>query len=163
MGSREELARQLQDVLHHEIPLSQQIELSVDSYDGACLALRAPLAPNINHKATAFAGSLNAVMTLAGWGLTWLLLAEREMHAVIVIQQSEIRYALPVNGDFVATCHTPSAQYVERFVDGLRRRGKARLALTVEIRDAADQVAVAFSGHYVAFVSPSQDDNHQGV
>ena len=161
MRSRVELAGQLQDVLHHEIPLSQQMGLSVQDYDEAHLSLRAPLAPNINHKATAFAGSLNAVMTLAGWGLTWLLLAEREMRAVIVIQQSEIRYALPVGEDFVATCNVPSAHYVERFVEGLRRRGKARLALTVEIRDAKGQVAVAFSGYYVAFLNSAQDDDSQ--
>lgn len=150
---RNDYARELQDVLHHEIPLSQQIGLSVASYKDGALSLRAPLAPNINHKATAFAGSLNAVMTLAGWGLTWLMLREREMRAVIVIQQSEIRYAAPVNGDFTATCHAPGAQHIERFVEGLRRRGKARIALAVEIHDAAGDMAVSFTGSYVAFLN----------
>ena len=147
----DELARELEVVLHHEIPLSQQMGLTVRRYDGVCLTLQAPLAPNINHKATAFAGSLNAVMTLAGWGTLWLLLAERGLHGTIVIQESSTRYQLPVGHDFTATCRVPSADETERFLAGLRRRGKARLALKVEILDGDGRVGVAFTGNYVAF------------
>ena len=146
-----DLARELQVVLHHEIPLSRQMGLTVQGYDGVCLTLCAPLAPNINHKATAFAGSLNAVMTLAGWGTVWLLLAERGLHGTIVIQESSTRYQLPVGHDFTATCRIPQVDVTERFLAGLRRRGKARLALKVEILDGDGRVAVAFTGMYVAF------------
>ncbi len=152
MTLQHELARELEAVLHHEIPLSQQIGLVVERYDGARLALRAPLAPNINHKATAFAGSLTAVATLTGWGLTWLLLRQHDLRGVIVIHESATRYQLPVAHDFVAVCHAPDEQAVERFLMALRRRGKARLALTVEIRDAEEHVAVVFTGSYVAFI-----------
>jgi len=151
MGQQHDLVRELQAVLHHEIPLSRQMGLTVQRYDGVCLALGAPLAPNINHKATAFAGSLNAVMTLAGWGTVWLLLAERGLHGTIVIQESTSRYQLPVGHDFTATCRVPSADETERFLAGLRRRGKARLALKVDILDGDGRVAVAFTGMYVAF------------
>ncbi|MGH2502208.1 MAG: thioesterase domain-containing protein [Ktedonobacterales bacterium] len=160
MDVERERARELQDVLHHEIPLSQQIGLIVEEYDGQRLSLRAPLAPNINHKSTAFAGSLNAVATLAGWGLTWLLLREHDLHGVIVIQESAARYEAPVAGDFVATCRRPAAHAIERFLAALRRRGKARLALTVEILDAQGRAVVVFSGSYVAFIE--HDGGRQG-
>ncbi|HKT37128.1 MAG TPA: thioesterase domain-containing protein [Ktedonobacterales bacterium] len=152
MGIERDELRALQEVLHHEIPLSRQIGLVAQDYDGECLALRAPLAPNINHKSTAFAGSLNATATLAGWGLTWLLLREQGLRGVIVIHESNARYELPVADDFVATCRRPPERAVERFLAALRRRGKARLALTVEILDAAGRVAVVFTGSYVAFI-----------
>ena len=151
MGEQHNLARELEAVLHHEIPLSRQMGLTVHQYDGAWLALRAPLAPNINHKATAFAGSLNAVMTLAGWGTVWLVLRKHSLHGTIVIQESTTRYLLPVGNDFTATCRVPAAEEAERFLAGLRRRGKARLALKVEILDGDGRVAVAFTGMYVAF------------
>lgn len=144
-------AYELQEVLHHEIPLSQQMGLTVHFYDGACLALRAPLAPNVNHKATAFAGSLTAVATLTGWGTTWLMLHEHSLRGTIVIQESTTRYLLPVGNDFIATCRVPAAHEAERFLSGLQRRGKARLALKVDILDGDGQVAVAFTGNYVAF------------
>lgn len=161
MHEQHELARELEAVLHHEIPLSRQMGLTVQRYDGACLALQAPLAPNINHKATAFAGSLNAVMTLAGWGTVWLLLAERDLQGTIVIQESTTRYQLPVGHDFTAICRVPQADEAERFLAGLRRRGKARLALKVEILDGDHRVAVAFTGNYVAFAHASERPGEQ--
>ena len=44
-----------------------------------------------------------------------------------------------------------SAEQLDAFVATLCRRGKARLALTAEIRDDEGRVAVAFTGSYVAF------------
>lgn len=154
-SERQDRARELQQVLHHEIPLSRQIGLTVYRYDGECLSLRAPLAPNVNHKATAFAGSLNAVATLAGWGTVWLLLTERGLRGTIVIQENTTRYLLPVSNDFAATCRLPPAHEAERFVAGLQRRGKARLSLAVSILDGEGRVAVAFTGAYVAFAHAS--------
>lgn len=153
MQAQQNQARELQDVLHHEIPLSRQIGLEVANYDGATLSLRAPLAPNVNHKATAFAGSLTAVATLTGWGLIWLILREQGLRGVIVIQESASRYLAPVGGDFVATCQMPPGWQVERFLAGLRQHGKARLPLTVEIRAGAELVAVTFTARYVAFLA----------
>lgn len=154
--SQHNWARELQEVLHHEIPLSRQMGLTVQRYDGARLSLCAPLAPNVNHKATAFAGSLTAVATLTGWGTAWLVLREQGLHGTVVIQESTTRYLLPVGDDFVATCRVPAPRTVERFLVGLRRRGKARLPLAVEILAGDGRVAVAFTGSYVAFLRASK-------
>ena len=53
----QDLVEALQKTLEHEIPLTQHLELRVMNYDEHGLVLKAPLAPNINHKRTAFAGS----------------------------------------------------------------------------------------------------------
>jgi thioesterase domain-containing protein len=143
--------RKLQEVLDHEIPLTRHIGMVVERYDGASLSLRAPLAPNTNHKATAFAGSLNAVATLAGWGLVWLILREQDLRGTIVIHESSTQYRLPVREDFAATCRKPDAQQLAQFAATLRRKGKARLALSVEIGDG-EQVAMSFSGRYVVLL-----------
>lgn len=153
MDQREQAAQALQKTLHHEIPLSAALGLEVAEYDGDSLTLRAPLAPNINHKSTAFAGSLNAVATLTGWGLIWLITREHGFPSVIVIQEHETRYLRPVGQDFAATCHTPPTRQIERFLTALRQRGRARLPLTVEIRTGGEQPAVIFTGRYVAFLA----------
>ena len=144
-----ELTRELQATLDHEIPLSRAIGITVARYDAAGLALWAPLAPNTNHKSTAFAGSLNALTTLAGWGLVWLLLREHGLRGTIVIQESSTAYRLPVRGDFTAVCARPKAEVVEAFVTAFRRKGKARLALSVTIADG-ERTSVSFTGRYVA-------------
>ncbi len=144
-----ELIAALQATLDHEIPLSRAIGISVLRFTTEGVVLHAPLAPNTNHKSTAFAGSLNAVATLAGWGLVWLLLRERGLRATIVIQEGEARYQLPVRGDFTATCALPPAEDIALLTEGLRRKGKARLKVAVTISDG-ERAAVTFNGRYVA-------------
>jgi len=143
--------RELQEILAQEIPITQHLGITVESYDDEGLTLKAPLRQNINHKSTAFAGSLNALLTLAGWGLIWLLLKERDMHAHIVIQESMSSYLRPVTRDFSAWCHKPDPAYITRLETTLKRKGKARLQLQSEIREG-DIVAVTFSGRYVVFL-----------
>lgn len=139
----------LQATLEHEIPLTVALGLRVDSYRDGCLVLAAPLAPNINHKHTAFAGSLNAVVTLAGWSIAWLLLAEAGVQGQIVIQDSEIQYRHPVTTDWTARCRVPEAATTRRWLTLLHRKGRARLDLQAEIWDTT-QSCVTFHGRYVA-------------
>jgi thioesterase domain-containing protein len=138
----------LQSTLHSEIPLSAALGLRVVSYVDSCVTLEAPLAPNINHKDSAFAGSLNAVATLTGWSLLWLLLDEAALPGKIVIQDSAIEYRAPVVADFAVRCRLPEAAQLQRFLLTLRKRQRARLALTAQIVQG-DAVAVYFSGRYV--------------
>jgi thioesterase domain-containing protein len=142
----------LQQTLEHEIPLTRHLQLRVLAYDEQGLTLQAPLAPNINHKRTAFAGSLNSVVTLAGWGLLWLILREQDIPARVVIQDSACSYLRPVSSDFTAFCQKPAPAEIARVSEALRKRGRARIELRVEIRNASE-VAVTFTGRYVMLVS----------
>ena len=145
--------RELIERLKTEIPISSVIGLTIDRYENGCLTLSAPLGKNINQQGTAFAGSLNATLTLAGWSLVWLILREANIDASIVIQDSGIHYRQPVTTDFKARCCKPDAATLEKMISALRKKGKARIALSAEIRQGGD-VAVAFNGRYVVQVTP---------
>jgi len=142
----EHTLRLLQTTLYEEIPITRSFGLIVDSYGLGQLTLKAQLAPNINDKGTVFAGTLNAVATLSGWSLLWLILREQNMTGKIVIQDSAIQYFKSVAGDFTASCRKPDQ--LERLLMTLQRKGVARVELAVEIRDARS-TAVAFTGRYV--------------
>jgi len=142
---------ELQETLAREIPITKHLGITVVSYDDEGLTLKAPLRQNINHKSTAFAGSLNALLTLAGWGLLWLLVKERDMQVQIVIQESMSSYLRPVTRDFSAQCHKPDPASIARLETTLRKKRKARLELQSEIREG-DMVAVSFRGRYVVFL-----------
>lgn len=73
------------------------------------LALGAPLAANLNDKGNAFGGSLCSLMTIAGWGLAFLKLAEAGLAADIYVADSRIRYLKPVYQDLVAEARLESA------------------------------------------------------
>lgn len=139
----------LEALLHREIPLTRAIGVTVAGFDTAGLALRAPLAPNLNHKHTAFGGSLATVATLAGWGMLQLLLHDRAP-VTVVIQESTAQYLHPVTADFEARCALPPADLLDRFRHTLDRRGVARIGLDVTI-PSDDAVAVRFHGQFVAF------------
>lgn len=147
-----ERSRELQETLYAEIPITYYLGVVVQEYNGSCLTLKAALEKNINHKDTAFAGSLNALVTLVGWGLLWLVLKEQELKANIIIQDSRINYLKPVTEDFSASCHKPNPTQISQFINTLRKREKARLELCSEIWEAGE-LAVAFQGRYVAFLS----------
>ena len=149
MNSYTAYARALEATLHSEIPITRQIGIRVVEYDGRRLTLAAPIERNINHKATAFAGCLNSVVTLAGWGLIWIVLKEVGLEATIVIQDSASHYRRPVTHDFSASCQKPDDESIAQFAHMLRQRGKARLELLAEICEN-DTVAMSFQGRYVA-------------
>jgi thioesterase domain-containing protein len=138
----------LEQTLHHEIPLSRAMELSVIDASASQVTLQAPLAPNINHKSTAFGGSLYCVAVLTGWSLIWTQLQQRGLAAHIVIQQSDTEYLAPVTGAIRATCRLASEAAFERALRLFERRGKARIALQIEIA-GAQGTAVHMSGNYV--------------
>src|SRR5205085_1905696 len=62
----------LRSTLLEGVPSVRYLGIEVVGYDGNVLVLGAPFALNINEHRTAFAGSLNTLVTLAGWGLAWL-------------------------------------------------------------------------------------------
>ncbi|MES2705056.1 MAG: thioesterase domain-containing protein [Verrucomicrobiota bacterium] len=146
-GFRAALLAETEAYLHQQIPLSRAMGVRVESWDGETFVLTAPAALNHNHLGTAFGGSLSALATLAGYGLLWLELGNRDSH--IVIRGSRIRYLHPVRGELRATCRRPEEKVVAEFKAKFARAGKARITLPVTIA-AADETGVEFEGVYVA-------------
>ena len=142
------LLRALRARIREDIPLAPHLGARVVGRQGGDLVLSAPLKPNRNHKGTAFAGSLNALATLAGWGTVWLLTRERGLEAHVVIQDSTVHYDRPVRGAFEARCVHPSAAAADRLVEMVGRRGRGRIELDVAVSDAQGP-AVRFRGRYV--------------
>ena len=138
----------LQQVLYDEIPLTKPIGISVEDCSMNTVTLSAPLENNINHKNTAFGGSLYSVSVLAGWSMIYTLLKENNLQGNIVIYDSNIRFLVPVADDIVATCHLPAPSHTERFLKTYRKKGKARIKLESHIPQKNND-AVIFEGTYV--------------
>jgi thioesterase domain-containing protein len=141
--------RALRRKLTSEMPVTQRLGIRLGGAEGSGVRLHAPLATNINHRGTAFAGSLNALATLAGWATVWLVLRGHDLPGQVVIQDSTVRYVRPVTGDFEARCEPPTHDAVRHLLEAVKRRGRGRIELTVTVSDQAGP-AVAFKGRYVA-------------
>lgn len=141
--------RRLTQTVRREIPLAGAMEIEALFFDARGLCLRAPLAPNVNHKLTAFGGSLANVATLAGWGLVQLLVRELGFPVIVVIQECRVQYLQPVASDIEALALLPDADRIDKFLRTLTRHGRARLEIDAHI-PANGEPAVIFSGQFVA-------------
>jgi thioesterase domain-containing protein len=143
------LLAELQATLEREIPMCGQMGIRVHDGGPDGLVMRLPLTPNRNHQQTAFAGSLNAVCTIAGWGTVYLLLKELKRQGTIVIRRSSIRYHEPVNSaEIYARCQPITPEARQYFLEMLDDKKQAKLDLTVEIGRPGDP-SVTFNGSYV--------------
>jgi len=114
------------------------------------VTITAPLEPNLNHRDTAFGGSVAALTILAGWALMHLLLLDAGIPAHTVIQTSEVRYLAPIEASFEARAHPPAPAAWQRFLRALRRRGRGRVRVEVAVRSGGPVVAT-LEGAYVSF------------
>lgn len=146
MTDLETLRRELEMLWRGDIPVAAAMDIRVAGYDGTTLTVLAPLAPNRNPHATAFAGSLYSLCVLTGWGTVWLALQQRGLRAHIVAADAGIQYRRAVTGDLVCICTAEPSAFDERLAD-VAAGGKARFQLTCAI-DTDGKRAVTFTATY---------------
>ena len=111
--------------------------------------MKMPLEPNKNHQYSAFAGSLNALCTIVGWGTIFLLLEREGLAGNIVIRRGKIRYLRPVlSPEIVATGLPVDPGKLEYFFELMRSKGKSKLDVSSQIADSQGPY-VTFEGSYV--------------
>jgi thioesterase domain-containing protein len=126
--------------IHDEFPLARHIGIGVEQVADDRLVLSAPFEPNANHNGTAFGGSQFCIAVLAGWAWATCYLAARHVAADAVIQESSIRYLAPARGPLRAILQPPPPEGVEKLRRMLRRAGRGRIRLNVDVHDGAELV-----------------------
>jgi thioesterase domain-containing protein len=92
---------------------------------------------------------LFSVAVLTGWAWLARYLDAAQVAADAVIQESTIRYLVPVHGILRATLVPPTAAHVEKFRRMLQRAGRGRIRLAVDIRQDRT-LATKFDGLFAA-------------
>ncbi len=149
---------ELERYLHCRIPLSAAMGVSVLRLDERAVTLRAPLAPNINHRQTVFGGSASAVAMLAAWSLLHSRLTAAGLDARLVIRRNTMEFEAPIAGDFEAEAAIDAASDWAAFTHTLERRGKARIGVAVVLRYEG-QTAATFAGEFVAMRPPQRSES----
>ena len=119
--------------IHDEFPLARHIGIEVELAADDRLVLSAPFELNTNHNGTAFGGSQFCIAVLTGWAWATRYLAARQVAADAVIQESTIRYLAPAYGPLRAILQPPLPEAVDKFRRMLRRAGRGRIRLNVEV------------------------------
>ncbi|WEX76555.1 thioesterase domain-containing protein [Sinorhizobium numidicum] len=140
---------ELQAYLHTHIPLSAAMQVEVAALEWDHVLLRAPLAPNINHRETVFGGSASALSILSAWSLLHVRLRLSGISSRLVIQSNRMDYLKPIARSFSARSSLEDSGQWPGFMRLLERRGRARLAMTAEL-SGEGEIAGFFSGEFVA-------------
>lgn len=144
---------QLDSFLHKNIPITSAMGIETLCATKQRVVLKAPIKNNINHKSTAFGGSLHGVATLACWSLLHLNLDPIYQGKIqIVIADSTINYLVPVTADFLAECSLPDEKAWKRFLLALDRKKMGRISLESKI-SCKDTVCVNFTGTFAAIIT----------
>jgi len=139
----------LQGIISSEFALARHIGIVVESAGDDGIVICAPLAQNANYKGSAFGGSLFSVAVLTGWAWVTRHLAAAGVSADTVIQESNIRYLVPVEGPLRATVRRPTPDQVVKFRRMLERAGRGRITLRVDIHHDRT-LATEFEGVFAA-------------
>jgi thioesterase domain-containing protein len=146
-------AAELEAYLRGHIPLSAAMRVTVDAVAADGVILRAPLAPNINHRETVFGGSASAVAILAAWSLLHTRLLADGVAARLVIQRNTMDYDAPILGEFTARSALETPEQWPRFTRTLARMGRARVRASA-VLESDGQVVGRLTGEFVALIVP---------
>jgi thioesterase domain-containing protein len=141
---------EFEQLLHQQIPITKAMGFSVIEYTPLKVRILAKLEPNINHKSTAFGGSINCLMTVCGWAMTFINIKGIDPDAHIVIQKSNINYLAPIKEDFIAECDLTDEESKKKFLEMYTKHKKGRLNLKVSCYNQ-DALLAEYEGQYVAF------------
>ncbi len=136
--------------LHQHIPLTAALGARVTRSDRHEIEIHAPFAPNVNHRGTAFGGSLATMGILSGWAVLHQALSREKISAKLVIQKSQCEFAEPVNTGFNSISRITEKDWA-KFVATLKRYQKARITVASQIHAEGIEV-VTHLGTYVALV-----------
>lgn len=139
---------QIEQYLYKHIPITKALGVKAISFSEKEIKLKAPLFNNINHRSTAFGGSISSLLITTGWSYLRLLFDGHDPVPAIVIGRSSTEYLKPINQDFVAELLIPEEEQIERFREMYDRFGKSRITLKAQIKEG-EQILAAFEGDFV--------------
>lgn len=144
-------SQELTGYINKHIPITFHLGAEVTFYDGQKIEVHAPLESNLNHRNTAFGGSLSAIGILSGWALLFMKLKEKDLNTRLVIQKSAFDFVEPIEADFRATCCVPQPSEWKRFTQTLEKHKKARIKVESTIT-SLNHIAGNHIGTYVAIL-----------
>lgn len=138
----------IEEYLYYHIPITRALGVIAEAFSEKKVKFKAPLSNNINHRSTAFGGSISSLLITTGWSYLRMLFDEEENVPRIVIGRSATNYIRPVKDDFTSELIIPEKETVEKFMGMFKRFGKARITLKAQIKNSKSVLA-EFEGDFV--------------
>ncbi|MEX0844427.1 MAG: YiiD C-terminal domain-containing protein [Balneolaceae bacterium] len=139
---------EIEKYLYEHIPITKALGVEAVTFSENSVKFRAPLSKNINHRSTAFGGSISSLLITTGWSYLRLLFDNYEPIPRIVIGRSSTYYLKPITSDFTSELIIPEDETITDFMHMYTRFGKARITLQVQI-EKEGEILAEFEGDFV--------------
>jgi thioesterase domain-containing protein len=139
---------EIEEYLYYHIPITRSLGVMAMAFSEKEIRFKAPLSANINHRSTAFGGSISSLLITTGWSYLRLLFDDIDPTPKIVIGRSCTNYLKPVTSDFSSELVIPEKHESENFMEMFDRFGKARITLQAHIKKK-ESVLADFEGDFV--------------
>ncbi|QLY24113.1 YiiD C-terminal domain-containing protein [Bdellovibrio sp. KM01] len=127
-------SQDLIQILSDNIKLYEHLGITVETLNSHRAVLKVDLQKNLNHKGTAFGGSLYATGVMSAYALVLAGLKYYKIETEnIVIAKGVIEYLRPIDSDFRILCEFPSLEEEKSFYQELQDKKRVRRDLKVQI------------------------------
>jgi thioesterase domain-containing protein len=134
--------------IYQKIPAINNFEFEIENLGAGEAILRVPLIAHLNHKGTAFGGSLYNSAVLACYLLVHSEFKNENVASdSFVISDGSMKYLKPVNHDFLVTVNWSKSQR-EDVLKTLNSKSKARWNLKASIT-VGEILCAEFNGRFV--------------
>ena len=137
-----------QQYIETNIPVTKAMGMTIKTLSREEVTLSAPIKENINHRGSAFGGSIDSLFLTTGWAFIRFLIDHYIPTPIIVGSKGSTNFQKPVLKDFESTLTMPGDSEVDKFLDTFDRFGKARITLHATITEDG-QICASFAGDYV--------------
>lgn len=141
----------IQTYIHEHIPIVKENRFAIEADESPYVSVTGTLKDHINHRNSAFGGSLSTALILSAWAsVRSLLRAHGVENGIIVIQSQTVRFDKPVTGDFTARTLPIADVKVAKFIAMLTKFGKSRLKVESYIAiEGTKDALTSFEGDFV--------------
>lgn len=138
----------LEKLLIEQIPITQSMQIRILQADLENVELTCPLEPNHNHIGTAFGGSLSNIMILAAYCRLFIMIGG---HGHVLLKNSSMEFLKPVNEDLRIVCLKPDEISSDGFLKTYKKKNRAKIMLTSEVRLKDGSVAARMKAEFVGY------------
>jgi thioesterase domain-containing protein len=134
--------------IHHEIPATQLLGITIEILTLHEIQLSAPLNRNINGHQTAFAGSIYTLGITSGWTFISALLKYHDIRAAVVAGKADILYRKPIKGNLFSRCQLNSCPLSE-WQSMWQSKKSARQILDIKIGSQNEHAATLSATFFI--------------
>jgi thioesterase domain-containing protein len=135
----------LKEMFRSGIPFAKRSGIEATRLEKDGIELKMPLAPNINHIGTMYAGALFTLAEMMGGAVAMVYFMERQL--IPIVTGLNIRFTKMAKSD-VTTSYRMSEEEVGRIIEECQRNGKANYSFKLELKDKDGVVVAETEGFY---------------